>query len=231
MGRFYPRFLSATFAFLLLVIPSSAAGQQQHKPDKKEKPLKKQVLNFDGGILFATEGGFSELTCFRLDGRVTAPDFFDDFKRIDDENGTEYRSGKEIVTEFPEELHVGFVMFDIPCKNQMAQPGPRQYLTQEMMKSLRFSFYWKRGIELRHIGNVKFAAATAELIAPFNTESKEEIAEALPVDSGVQHPQSGCSSDRPPSADYSDRGWTQSGASCRTIVREREMEIGNRNWD
>jgi hypothetical protein len=175
MGRFSPKLLSVTLASLLLLAPSLRASQQQQKPYKKEKPLKKQVLNFDGGIMFATEGGLSDLTCFRLDGRVTALGFFDDFKRIDDENKTEYRSGKEIVTEFPEDLHVAFVMFDIPCKGQMAPPSPRKYLTKEMMKSLRFSFYWKRGIELRHIENLKPPAATAELIEPFNAESKEEL--------------------------------------------------------
>ena len=174
MGRLFPRLLSATLVWLLL-IPSLRANQQQQKPGKREKPLKKQVQNFDGGIVFATEGSLSELTCFRLDGRVAASAFFDDFKRVDDENGTEYRRGKETVTEFPEELRVSFEMFDIPCKSQALEPGPRKYLTKEMMKSLRFSFYWKRGIELRHIENLKPPAATAEPIEPFNTESKEEL--------------------------------------------------------
>jgi hypothetical protein len=44
-----------------------------------------------------------------------------------------------------------------------------------MMKSLRFSFYWKRGIELRRIGNPKPEGATAELLEPSNMESKEEL--------------------------------------------------------
>jgi hypothetical protein len=117
----------------------------------------------------------SELTCFQLTGRATAPGFFDDFKRIDDENGTEYRSGQKMVTEFPEELHVSFIMFDIPCRSQTLEPGPRKYLTQEMMKTLRFSFYWKRGIELRHIENLKWGPATAEPVEPYNSESKEEL--------------------------------------------------------
>jgi hypothetical protein len=156
-------------------MPASRANQQQQKPNKREKAIKKHVQNFDGGILFATEGGLSEQTCFRLDGSVTAPRFFDDFKRIDDENGTKYQSGKEMMTEFPEELHVSFAIFDIPCKSQMLQPSPRRYLTQEMMKSLRFSFYWKRGIELRRIGNPKPEGATAELLEPSNMESKEEL--------------------------------------------------------
>jgi hypothetical protein len=175
MGRLFPRLLSVTLVSLLLMIPHSRASQQQQKPDKKEKALKKEVLSFDGGIMFATEGSLSELTCFRLDGRVAAPGFFDDFKRIDDKHGTEYRSGKETVTEFPEALRVAFVMFDIPCKRNTLEPGPRRYLTQEMMKSLRLSFYWKRGVELRHIENLKPPTATAELIEPFNTERKEEL--------------------------------------------------------
>jgi hypothetical protein len=175
MSRFFLRFFSAVVAALLLLVPASGASQAQQKPKTKEKRVKKQVLNFDGGIVFATEGGLSELTCFQLTGRATAPGFFDDFKRIDGEDGVEYRSGQEIVTEFPEELHVSFVMFDIPCKRQTLEPTPRKYLTQDMMKSLRFSCYWKRGIELRHIDNLKWEPAIAEPVEPYNTESKEEL--------------------------------------------------------
>jgi len=175
MSRFFLRSFSAVAAALFLLVPTSRASQALKKPEKKQKPLKKQILNFDGGILFQTDGSLSELTCFQLTGRVTAPGFFDDFKRIDDENGMEYRSGQKVVTEFPEELQVSFIMFDIPCKSQTLEPGPRKYLTQEMMKALRFSFYWKRGIELRHIENLKWGPATAEPVEPFNTESKEEL--------------------------------------------------------
>src|SRR5260370_4197590 len=173
MSRFFIRFLSAVAAASFLLGPDSRASQTQRAPKKKEKLLKKQVLNFDGGILFQTDGGLSELTCFQLTGRATAPGFFDDFKRIDDENGTEYRSGQQKVTEFPEELHVSFIMFDIACKSQMLETGPRKYLTQEMMKTLRFSFYWKRGIELRRIDNLNRAAVTAELVEPYNTNRNE----------------------------------------------------------
>jgi hypothetical protein len=173
--RFFIRFFYTVAIVLLLLEPAPRGSQQQQKPKKEEKPAKKVVLDFDGGINFATEGSLSEQTCFRLDGRVTAPGFFEDFRRIDDGNGTEYRSGKEVVKEFPEELHVALVMVDIPCEIRALRLGPRRYLTQEMMKSLRFSFYWKRGIELRHIENLKPQAATAELIEPFNAVSKVEL--------------------------------------------------------
>src|SRR6266704_1057840 len=143
MGRFFPRLFFVLAAALLLLVPASRTTQQQ-KPKKKEKSGHRDILNFDGGILFETDGSLSELTCFRLRGRATAPHFFDEFKRIDDDRGTVFRSGQEIVTEFPEELHVSFTIADISCKSQMQEPGPRKYLTQEMMKSLTFSFYWKR---------------------------------------------------------------------------------------
>src|SRR5258707_9059690 len=166
MSYFFPRFFSAVTVMLVVLVPASRASPAQQKPKNKEKPIKKQVLNFDGGILFQTDGGLSELTCFQLTGRATAPRFFDDFKRIDDENGMEYRSRQKVVTDFPGELQVSFIMFDIPCKSQTLEPGPRKYLTQEMMKALRFSFYWKRGIELRHIENLKWGPATSEPVDP-----------------------------------------------------------------
>src|SRR5260221_3177361 len=85
MSRFFPRFFSGVAVVSLLLVPASRASPAQQKSKNKEKPVKKQVLNFDGGILFQTDGGLSELTCFQLTGRATAPGFFDDFKRIDDE--------------------------------------------------------------------------------------------------------------------------------------------------
>ncbi len=175
MSPFFPRFFSAVVTAALLFVPVSRASQAHQKPKKKEKPARKEVLNFNGGIVFATEGELSQVTCFRLQGIATAPGFFDDFKRIDDENGIEYRSSQKVVTEFPEELHVSFVMIDIPCKRQALELAPRKYLTADMMKSLRFSFYWKRGIELRHIDNLKQETAIAEPVEPYNTESKEEL--------------------------------------------------------
>jgi hypothetical protein len=174
MRRFLVGFCSAVVAAILLLAPAPRANQQQ-KPKKKEKSLAKEIQNFDGGIIFETDGGLSDLTCFKLRGRATAPVFFEDFKRIDDERGTEYQSAHTVVTEFPEELQVSFVMFDIPCVDRLVQPGPRLYLTQEMMKSLRFSFYWKRGIELRHIENLKRVTAIAEPVEPYNKESQEDL--------------------------------------------------------
>src|SRR5260370_21655981 len=127
MRRFFSRSFCAVLTAALLFVPVSRASQAQQKPKKKEKPAKKEVLNFNGGIVFATEGELSQVTCFRLEGIATAPGFFDHFKRIDDQNGTEYRSGQKVVTESAEELPASFLMFDIPCKMQTLEPTPRPH--------------------------------------------------------------------------------------------------------
>jgi hypothetical protein len=176
MGRFLNRLFSSALAALFFLASAATANPEQQKPGKKEKPVRKDVLNFDGGIFFETDGSLSEITCFRVSGRAGAPHFFENFKRIDDEHGTQYRRGQEVVTEFPEELHVPLVIFDFPCASQLDHLGPRRYLTQDMMRTLRFSFYWKRGLELRHIENFRQEAATAEPVEPYNTEIKEELA-------------------------------------------------------
>src|SRR6266478_10172264 len=162
MGRFLQIAVSAVLFALLMLVPAATANQEWQKPRKKEKSIRKDVLNFDGGIFFETDGSLSEITCFRVSGRAGAPHFFENFKRIDDEHGTQYRRGQEVVKEFPEELHVPLVIFDFPCASQLEHLGPRRYLTQDMMRTLRFSFYWKRGLELRRIENFRQEAATAE---------------------------------------------------------------------
>ena len=175
MGRFLQTAVSAVLFALLMHVPAAAANHGQQKTKKKQKPVRKDVLNFDGGILFETDGSLSEITCFRVSGRATAVQFFDGLKRIDDEHGTQYQRGQEVLTEFPEELTVSLVIFDFPCPGQLKKPGPRRYLTKEMMRSLRFSFYWKRNLELRHIENLKQVAARAEPIELYNAEIKDDL--------------------------------------------------------
>ena len=175
MGRFLQTAVSAVLFALLMLVPNATANHDQQKTKKKEKPVRKDVLNFDGGILFETDGSLSDITCFRVSGRATAPHFFEGLKRIDDEHGTRYQRGQEVLTEFPAELAISLVIFDFPCPGQLEKPGPRRYLTKEMMLALRFSFYWKRNLELRHIENLKQGTARAEPIEPYNAESKEDL--------------------------------------------------------
>src|SRR6266849_3267572 len=126
MGRLLNRFFSSALAALLFLASAATANPEQQKPGKKEKPVRKDVLNFDGGIFFETDGSLSEITCFRVSGRAGAPHFFENFKRIDDEHGTQYRREQEVLTEFPEELTISLVIFDFPCPGQLEKPGDRK---------------------------------------------------------------------------------------------------------
>jgi len=116
----------------------------------------KSVWNYDGGILLITDGSVSDGPCFRISGRVNAPNFFDNLKRIDhDDAGTVFRRGTETITHFPDQLILAFIVFDHPCSTKLEQTATRAYLTRSLMSSLHLSLYWKHGVELRPIDNVE----------------------------------------------------------------------------
>jgi hypothetical protein len=162
------------FLVLLLLCgqPSALAGQ---KPRDKPKRIPKTIWNFDGGVFLETDGSLSENTCFRLAGHMVDKGFFDNLKRIDDDQGTRYLRGKQVVTEFPENLKLIFVIHDMPCPSQALEPRGRQYLTREMMSKLHLSLFWKRGVNLRPAENFKVKFFSVEPIPPYATELAKEL--------------------------------------------------------
>src|ERR1700674_42797 len=165
---------TAGFALLMISFLASGASTSQHK---HEKSVPRMVSNFDGGVLFETDGNAPGGACFRLSGRLTAPQFFDDFKRIEDETGTQYRSGTEFVTEFPDQVVLSFVIRDFPCAIQLQETGPRTYLTQALLNSMSLSLYWKRGIELRPIEKVSDEHYYVKRVVPYVTENAAQLRE------------------------------------------------------
>ncbi|HEX4536471.1 MAG TPA: hypothetical protein VH140_05965, partial [Candidatus Acidoferrum sp.] len=139
----------------------------------------KTIWNFDGGVFLETDGSLSENTCFRLAGHMADKSFFDNLKRIDDNQGTRYVRGKEIVTEFPEHLKLLFVIHDQPCPSQLPDPKGREYLTREMMSTLHLSLFWKRGVALRPTENFKLKFFSVELISPYATELAKDLPKRL----------------------------------------------------
>ena len=138
----YQRLAAAT---LLLVLPLHAcppANSNAHGRDKT-------VWNYNGGVLLETDGSLPDGPCFRLSGKVTEPEFFENLKREDTNSGTVYRRGNEVVTEFPRALHLTFLMYDMPCDNQLQAIGSRMYLSRALMGKLHIGLFWKRGTELR----------------------------------------------------------------------------------
>jgi hypothetical protein len=118
----------------------------------------KTVWNYEGGLGVITNGSIPDGPCFRLAGRVTSGDFFDHLKRIDRETGTIFRLGPEEVQSFPGKLSLAFMVhdwYDQTCPRRDENPDAPKYLTREMMSSLHLYLYWKRGVELRPVGDVE----------------------------------------------------------------------------
>src|SRR5258708_15482436 len=137
-----------------LAAPVLSAKSQAHKPPKEKKLAPRTVWNFDGGALFEPDGNAPGGACFRLSGRLTAPQFFGGLKRIDDEQGTQYRRETEVVTEFPDQVILSFVIRDFPCASQLQETAEPTYLTQALTASLRLSLHSTRGIDLRPLAKV-----------------------------------------------------------------------------
>ena len=129
---------------VLLVLPPSFTPCASAAPASQ-----RSTWNYDGGLLIITDGEINSGPCFRLSGRVTAPNFFENLRREDSKSGTIFHRGHDVVTEFPEKLHVSFVLYDTPCDYSLRQAGTRLFLTRAMVSTLRLSFYWKHGLKLR----------------------------------------------------------------------------------
>ena len=133
-------------------------------------PRDKTVWNYDGGLVFQTNGSLPNGPCFRISGRVNAPPFFDNLKRIDSSEGTTFRRGSETLSQFPDQLVVSFVLFDhydqtCPPRVENAAGAP-VYLTREAVSALHLYVCWKRGVDLRPIANVKPKYFSVDPIVP-----------------------------------------------------------------
>src|SRR2546421_2750278 len=96
----------------------------------------KNVWNYEGGVSLITNGSIPDGPCFRISGRVTAPGFFDNLKRIDTEKGAIFRRGAEGVTSFPDKVLLTFIVrdhYDQTCPPRMENTGSPKYLTRAAM--------------------------------------------------------------------------------------------------
>jgi hypothetical protein len=162
--------LSLAVLSLFAGVAPCAHGQTKHN---------KTVWNYDGGLLVTTDGSLPNGPCFRLNGRATAPDFFENLKREDSSLGTLVHRGHDIVTEFPAQLHLSFFMYDRPCSTQLQQAGTHIYLTRAAVSGLRLSFFWKRGMELRPATGVVPAHFETRRVPPYDTEHTDQLPEKL----------------------------------------------------
>ena len=148
--------------FLFLVPCVSAQAARHGKRGGRDKT----VWNYDGGVPFETDGSLPGV-CFRINGIVNSGEFFDGLKRIDTENGTEFRRGAETVTQFPDSVTVSFSIRDQLCPPGTQQVGTRKYMTQNMIDELRLSLYWKHGVDLKPVNGAREIASHVDRIQPY----------------------------------------------------------------
>jgi hypothetical protein len=166
------RFLAFLPLALLLALPASP--QFGAPAPKHSAATDKNVWNYDGGLVMMTDGAIPDGPCFRLTGKLTAPNFFDNLKRIDTKTGPVIHRGNDLVTEFPEHMQLLFEMYDTPCMEPGTAPiGPRVYLNKAIMTSLHINFFWKRGVELRPAKGIALKSAEARQIPPYSSEAKD----------------------------------------------------------
>lgn len=159
-------------AFLFGAPPPQYGAPSQ--PAKKEKT----IWNFDGGLTLMTDGSIPDGPCFRMTGLLTAPNFFDNLKRIDTGSGPVIHRGHDVVTEFPERMRLLFELYDIPCGDKSASaPAARVYLSKDIISTMRLKCFWKRGLELRPAEGIALTSVRANLIPPYDTENKEKLPE------------------------------------------------------
>jgi hypothetical protein len=166
----------ATAVALLFLASAASAQNKRDKQDKHDKQ-EKAVWNYDGGIVLETDGSLPNGACFRVAGRVTSINFFDNLKRFDTDNGTVYRRGIEAVTQFPDQVKLSFAIHDGPCTTGLQTVGTRTYLTREMMGTMKLSLYWKHGVDLQPVKKITEKNYSVETIPPYATNLASELPE------------------------------------------------------
>jgi hypothetical protein len=164
-------------AVVLLFLASAASAQNKRDKQDKHDKQEKAVWNYDGGIFLETDGSLPNGVCFRVAGRVTSDNFFDNLKRFDEENGTVYRRGTEAITQFPNQVKLSFAIHDRSCTTGMQNVGTRTYLSREMMGTIKLSLYWKHGVDLQPVKRIAEKNYSVEPIPPYATNLASELPE------------------------------------------------------
>ncbi len=111
---------------------------------------------YDGGVRFVTDAELPQGPCLYLLGMMTAPDFFVGLERRETSQGTEFRRGSRVITQFPDQVIVRIRIREFPCRVRVKRDegSAPPMATLETMSSLRFAASWKRGMQMRPVGNL-----------------------------------------------------------------------------
>ena len=172
MGANFRRFCFIFVAASLVSPAARIAAQKKTKPPKTADP---KVENYYGGLFLVGDGGIPDGPCFRINGRVTSADFFNQLKSYESDDGTVFRQGTTEVTQFPEKVLLSLTIRDQPCSFGLQPVVTTGYLTKEIMNSLRLTLYWKHGVDLRPISKISVLQLAADPIHPYAKNLEEEL--------------------------------------------------------
>jgi len=164
--------LCLLLAALLAGVPPAGA---QKKTKKKPTQPEVRVENYYGGIFLMGQGDIPNGPCFRINGRVTSGDFFNDLKSYESDDGVSFRRGENEVTQFPDKLLLALTIRDEPCDLGLQPVGTGRYLTPQAMSKLKLTFYWKRGVDLRPVGKIALVNSAITPIQPYATDLADEL--------------------------------------------------------
>jgi hypothetical protein len=171
-------------AFIIAGLLAPGVGIGAPSPTAAPTPNhERNVLNYDGGLFLLTNGAVPNGPCFRIEGRVAAPGFFDNLKRIDNDAGATFRRGSETVTHFPDQISLQLIVYDhydSTCPPRVENTSGAPYLTRAMMASMHLYLYWKHGVELRPIEKVvpKYFSVDPR---PLTASARAAVAKGEPV--------------------------------------------------
>ncbi len=172
MGANHLRICSTALAACFVFLPE---GAQAQKKSKHSKPVETSVQNYYGGVFLIGDGGIPNGPCFRINGRVTSGQFFNDLKSFDTPDGTIFRLGINEVALFPDKLLLSLTIHDQPCSTGLQPVGTGAYLTQEAMSSMKLSLYWKHGVELRPAVKIAMLHFSVDPLQPYAASLAAEL--------------------------------------------------------
>lgn len=175
--RFFSIYWLAPLSLLAICGASAQQARLESRTDEKQaaaektekaaKNGKRTVWNLDGGVFFSTDGHLPNGSCFRLQGQMVAPDFFEGLRRVDTDQGSSYLLRDKLVTQYPEQVQVVLHLLDFPCSPNVKDTAARPPLTRELMSTLRLNFAWKNGLHMRPVEEAKRIAADIQRMGSY----------------------------------------------------------------
>jgi len=101
---------------------------------------------YDGAVDFGSQVLNLQSGCFAVDGSVSSGSFFDDLKRVDTGNQTEYVKEGRVLTEYPDSITTSIRIMGSECTRGFSSAALPIFEGDSY--SMTFEVQWKDGMQL-----------------------------------------------------------------------------------